>query len=82
VIADIYYYPPKVKIILRKRTKVQKQVMNVIERILATEKNDDKIDFSLSADEDVLKEITIDNVTNDIVYLKIASALKPVLERL
>jgi hypothetical protein len=36
----------------------------------------------LSADEDVLKEITIDNVTNDIVYLKIASALKPVLERL
>ncbi|MDT7905906.1 MAG: hypothetical protein RQ863_04805 [Sulfolobales archaeon] len=82
VVADIYYYPPKVKIILRKRTKVPKQVMNVIERILATEKNDDKIDYSLSADEDVLKEITIDNVNNDIVYVKISSALKPVLERL
>ncbi len=82
VIADIYYSPPRVKVILKKRAKLPKQFMNVIEKVLQTEKERDKIEFYINSENEVLKEITIDNVNDDITYLKITSALKPILERL
>lgn len=82
IVAEILYSPPKMKVVMKKRAKVPKTVLNALEKVLDTSKNNDKIEYSIDVTEDVLKEITIDNVEDDLVYNKLKTALKTVLERL
>ncbi len=82
IVADLLYSPPKMKVIMKKRVKVPKTLLNVLERILATSKNEDKIDYTINVEDDVLKEISISNVEDEMVYNKLKYSIKTVLERL
>ncbi|AEE93768.1 MULTISPECIES: hypothetical protein [Acidianus] len=81
IIAEVYYTPPLMKIIVRRKLTLSKAYINALSKILEDSKNNDKIDYNIVFDKDDLKEISINNVNDDLCYNKIKIALQTILER-
>ncbi|MFP3165353.1 MAG: hypothetical protein RXQ76_05850 [Acidianus sp.] len=81
IIAEVYYTPPLMKIIVRRKLTLSKAYVNALSKILEDSKNNDKIDYNIVFDKDDLKEISINNVNDDLCYNKIKIALQTILER-
>ncbi|BDC19367.1 hypothetical protein [Acidianus sp. HS-5] len=81
IIAEVYYTPPLMKIIVRRKLTLNKAYINALSKILEDSKNNDKIDYNIVFDKDDLKEISINNVNDDLCYNKIKIALQTILER-
>jgi hypothetical protein len=81
IVAEVYYTPPLMKIIVRRKLTLSKAYINALSKILEDSKNNDKIDYNIVFDKDDLKEISINNVNDDLCYNKIKIALQTILER-
>jgi hypothetical protein len=81
VIAEILYTPPLLKIILKGRQNISKVYITALSKILDSEKILSKIDYDIAVDKDELREITIKEVNNDILYNKIKAGIQSILER-
>ncbi|MCY0882865.1 MAG: hypothetical protein OWQ50_03465, partial [Acidianus infernus] len=68
IIAEVYYTPPLMKIIVRRKLTLSKAYINALSKILEDSKNNDKIDYNIVFDKDDLKEISINNVNDDLCY--------------
>ncbi|AWR97367.1 hypothetical protein DFR86_07275 [Acidianus sulfidivorans JP7] len=81
IIAEIYYTPPYMKIIIKKKLTMSKAYMNALSKILEDSKNSDNIEYNIVFDKDDLKEISLNNIKDDLCYNKIKFALQAILER-
>ncbi|BAB65153.1 MULTISPECIES: hypothetical protein [Sulfolobaceae] len=81
ILAEIYYMPPIMRVIIKGKTTINKIYVNVLTKILENEKNRNKIDYDIVLERDELKEIIIKNVKDEIIYNKIKAALQSILER-
>lgn len=81
IIAEIYYTPPYMKVLIKKKLNLSKAYMNALSKILEDNKLSDNIEYSIISDKDDLKEIRLSNVKDDLSYNKIKVALQAILER-
>ena len=81
ILAEIYYTPPLMRVIVKGKSNLNKIYINVLTKILENEKNRSKIDYDIMLDKEELKEIIIKNVKDDITYNKIKVAIQSILER-
>ncbi|MBP1358306.1 MAG: hypothetical protein JZD40_07500, partial [Sulfolobus sp.] len=77
-----YYTPPIMRVIIKGKANLSKIYINVLTKILESEKNRSKIDYDIMLDRDELKEIIIKNIKDDITYNKIKVGLQSILERI
>lgn len=82
ILAEIYYMPPVMRVIIKGKIIVNKIYINVLTKILEDEKNRNKIEYDITLDKDELKEIVIKNVKDEITYNKIKAPLQSILERI
>lgn len=82
ILAEIYYTPPIMRVIIKGKANLSKIYINVLTKILESEKNRSKIDYDIMLDRDELKEIIIKNIKDDITYNKIKVGLQSILERI
>ncbi|TRM78017.1 hypothetical protein DJ528_05735, partial [Sulfolobus sp. B5] len=71
VIAEVYYTPPMAKFVIKTRITLNKSYLSALSKILESEKDLSKIDYTIEMDKNDIKEIVIKNVTSEIVYNKI-----------
>jgi hypothetical protein len=82
IIADIYYTPPILKVSVKKKLYANKPFINALNRLLEEEKDLSSIDYEIVIEKDDLKEITVKNIKDEIVYNKIKKGIQTVLERI
>ncbi|AOL17681.1 hypothetical protein BFU36_05165 [Sulfolobus sp. A20] len=81
VIAEVYYTPPMAKFVIKTRITLNKSYLSALSKILESEKDLSKIDYTIEMDKNDIKEIVIKNVTSEIVYNKIKTGVQTILER-
>jgi len=81
VIGEIYFTPPVVRLLIRK-WKQSPAYLNAIQRLLDSERSGSKIEYEIITDNNNIKEININNVTDEVLYLKIRAGLVTILERM
>lgn len=81
IIAEIYYTPPYMKILIKKKLTLSKAYINALSKILEDNKMSDNIEYNIVFDKDDLKEISLNNIKDDLSYTKIKVALQAILER-
>ncbi len=81
VIAEVYYTPPMAKFVIKTKITLNKSYLSALSKILESEKDLSKIDYTIEMDKNDIKEIVIKNVTSEIVYSKIKTGIQTILER-
>lgn len=82
ILAEIYFTPPIVKFIIKTKITLNKSYLSALSKLLESEKNLNKIDYTIEMDKNDIKEITIKNVESEIIYNKIKTGIQAILERI
>ncbi|MCG3109882.1 hypothetical protein L3N51_02179 [Metallosphaera sp. J1] len=81
IIGEIYFSPPSMKILVKKRLSLPKSYMNAMSKILEDTKLTDKVEYNIVLDKEDIKEISINGVKDELLYNKIKAGLQSILER-
>ncbi|WP_338604748.1 hypothetical protein V6M85_10495 [Sulfolobus tengchongensis] len=81
ILAEIYFTPPVAKFVIKTKITLNKSYFSALSKILESEKELNKIDYSIEMDKSDIKEIIIKNINNDIIYNKIKTGIQAILER-
>ncbi|AWR99334.1 hypothetical protein [Metallosphaera hakonensis] len=81
IIGEIYFSPPSMRVLIKKRLVLPKSYMNAMSKILEDTKNTDKIEYNIVLDKEELKEISITGVKEELLYNRVKAALQSILER-
>ncbi|QKR00037.1 hypothetical protein GWK48_06275 [Metallosphaera tengchongensis] len=81
IIGEIYFSPPSMKIIVKKKVNMPRSYMNALSKILDDSKAIDKIDYNIVLDKEDLKEISISGVKEELLYSRLKASVQSILER-
>ncbi|MEM0015863.1 MAG: hypothetical protein QW550_04445 [Saccharolobus sp.] len=81
IIAEIYFTPPVAKFVIKTKMMLSKSYLSALSKILESEKELSKIDYTIEMDKNDIKEIIIKNVTNELLFNKIKTGIQTILER-
>ncbi|MEM0362864.1 MAG: hypothetical protein QXH75_03540 [Sulfolobaceae archaeon] len=81
IIAEIYFTPPLAKFVIKTKMMLSKSYLSALSKILESEKELSKIDYTIEMDKNDIKEIIIKNVTNELLFNKIKTGIQTILER-
>jgi hypothetical protein len=79
-LAEILYTPPIMRVVAKKKLQLPQPHLNALHRLLEGERNVGKVEYEISVDSDVLKEVLLKNVNDDLTYSRLRSGIGAILE--
>ncbi|ACP36138.1 conserved hypothetical protein [Sulfolobus islandicus Y.G.57.14] len=81
ILAEIYFTPPVAKFVIKNKITLTKSYFSALSKILESEKELNKIDYTIEMDKNDLREIILKNINSEIIYNKIKTGIQAILER-